>query len=119
MTDSNFNISVILFDLAWNKLNTLPGSVPDMTAANNKLRIMLGIGFLLFFVALWGYWLRRKKKLLTSKTFLRTATLCAPLGFVATFAGWITTETGRQPWVVYNLLRTASFLLYESQLQLA
>src|SRR5262249_5909157 len=39
--------------------------------------------------------------------FLRLLVLCSPLGFVAVIAGWVTAEVGRQPWVVYGLLRTA------------
>jgi cytochrome d ubiquinol oxidase subunit I len=39
--------------------------------------------------------------------FLRAATACIPVGYVAVTAGWVTTEVGRQPYVVYGVLRTA------------
>jgi len=45
--------------------------------------------------------------LFSARWFLRAAALAWPLGFLAILAGWITTETGRQPYVVYGLLRTA------------
>jgi cytochrome d ubiquinol oxidase subunit I len=69
-------------------------------------RIMVGIGFLLFFVALYGFWLKWRDKLFTSRGFQYLCVGVSPLGFIATLAGWITAESGRQPWTVYNLLRT-------------
>lgn len=69
-------------------------------------RVMVGIGLLLFFIALYGVWLRWRKKLYSSKNFLRLCILASPLGFVATIAGWITAESGRQPWIIYNVMYT-------------
>ena len=46
-------------------------------------------------------------RLYTSRWFLRTLVWVSPLGFLAVLAGWFTAEVGRQPWVVYGLLRTA------------
>lgn len=69
-------------------------------------RIMVGIGLLFIFTAFFGQYLRWRKKLYEKKWFLKWCTYIAPLGFVAVIAGWFTTETGRQPWVVYGLLRT-------------
>ena len=51
---------------------------------------------------------------LRRRWFHRAASLMGPLGFVAVLAGWITTEVGRQPWVVYGLLRTADARLAAS-----
>jgi cytochrome d ubiquinol oxidase subunit I len=48
----------------------------------------------------------RRGRLASARGFQRLCILVAPLGFVAVLAGWITTEVGRQPWVVYGLLRT-------------
>lgn len=70
-------------------------------------RIMVGLGFLMFLVALWGLILRMRKRLFESKWFFRICEIMSPAGFIALWAGWITAETGRQPWVVYNYLRTA------------
>jgi cytochrome d ubiquinol oxidase subunit I len=73
-------------------------------------RIMVAIGFVMIAVAVAGAWLRHKGRLYDSTWFLTTAVWVAPLGFVATICGWIVTETGRQPWVVYNVMRTADGL---------
>jgi cytochrome bd ubiquinol oxidase subunit I len=71
-------------------------------------RIMVGIGILMLGIVLIGAWLRFRKRLYDSDWFLRVCELAAPLGFFAVIAGWVTTETGRQPWTVYGLLRTAN-----------
>lgn len=51
--------------------------------------------------------LRYKQRLYTSRPFLRFALWMGPSGLIAILAGWVTTEVGRQPWVVYGLQRTA------------
>lgn len=51
-------------------------------------------------------WLRYKQRLYTSRSFLWFALLMGPSGLIAILAGWVTTEVGRQPWVVYGLQRT-------------
>ncbi len=70
-------------------------------------RLMVAIGFGLFFVMIWAGVLWRKGRLFDSRPFLWTLVLVQPFGFLATELGWITTEMGRQPWLVYNLLRTS------------
>jgi cytochrome bd ubiquinol oxidase subunit I len=67
---------------------------------------MMGIGVL----AAWRYWWARRKRSeawLGSKWFLRALILGAPLGFIAIETGWIVTEVGRQPWIIYGVMRTA------------
>jgi cytochrome d ubiquinol oxidase subunit I len=49
----------------------------------------------------------RRRQLLYSRWFLRLACACTPLGFLAVEAGWTVTEVGRQPWIIYGVLRTA------------
>jgi cytochrome bd ubiquinol oxidase subunit I len=71
-----------------------------------SFRLMLAIGFLFLFVALLGLWLRRKEQLYEKPWFFRLCIFTAPLGLVATIAGWMVAEVGRQPWVVYGLART-------------
>ncbi|WP_109849590.1 cytochrome ubiquinol oxidase subunit I [Proteus sp. CA142267] len=71
-----------------------------------SFRIMVGLGMLMILVGVWGTWLRYKKKLYESKTFLRLTFLMAPSGLIAILAGWFTTEVGRQPWVVYGIQQT-------------
>jgi cytochrome d ubiquinol oxidase subunit I len=54
----------------------------------------------------WGNLLRWRGRLETSRWFLRATFLAFPTGFIAILTGWFTAEVGRQPWVVYGLLRT-------------
>ena len=68
---------------------------------------MAGLGTLSFFVALWGAWALWRNTITSSRWFLRTAVAAIFLPFVAALAGWVLTEAGRQPWVVYGLLKTA------------
>jgi cytochrome d ubiquinol oxidase subunit I len=63
--------------------------------------------------------LRRGGKMYTSKAFLRFAFLMGPSGLLALLAGWITTEMGRQPWVVYGLLRTKDAVSNHNVLQMS
>ena len=67
---------------------------------------MVGIGFIMLFVAIAGQILQFRGRLWESVWFLRFCPWVAPLGFVAVIAGWIVTEVGRQPWTVYGLMRT-------------
>jgi cytochrome d ubiquinol oxidase subunit I len=54
-----------------------------------------------------GLFLWKKGSLFNSRRYLRLCTLVAPIGFIAVLAGWTTTEVGRQPWVIYGLMRTS------------
>ncbi|HET7850622.1 MAG TPA: cytochrome ubiquinol oxidase subunit I [Pseudolabrys sp.] len=80
---------------------------PPVGAPFFAFRVMVGIGFIMLFVAIAGQILRWRERLWDSVWFLRLCQWVAPLGFVAVVAGWTTTEVGRQPWTVYGLLRTA------------
>jgi cytochrome bd ubiquinol oxidase subunit I len=80
---------------------------PPAAIAFWSFRVMVGIGFLMLLVVAAANWLRWKGKLFETLWFLRVCEACLPLGFVAVVAGWVTTEVGRQPWVVYGLMRTA------------
>lgn len=62
----------------------------------------------MFSTAMVGLYLRLRRKLYTSRRFLRWVTWTTPVGVLAIIGGWITAEAGRQPWVVYGLLRTGS-----------
>jgi cytochrome d ubiquinol oxidase subunit I len=72
-----------------------------------SFRLMVAIGFILFFVMVWAALLWRRGHLYDHRPFLRTLMILHPLGFIATELGWITTEVGRQPWLVYHLMRTS------------
>ena len=80
---------------------------PNSTVVFWTFRVMVGLGMLMILLALLGLWLRRGGRLYRSRVFLRFALLMAPSGLIALLAGWMTTEIGRQPWVVYGLMRTA------------
>ncbi|WP_024507957.1 cytochrome ubiquinol oxidase subunit I [Bradyrhizobium sp. ARR65] len=71
-------------------------------------RIMVGCGFLMLAVAWIGAYLSRKGRLARNRTLLWATFLSFPLPFIATLTGWFTAEVGRQPWVVYGVLRTAN-----------
>jgi cytochrome d ubiquinol oxidase subunit I len=70
-------------------------------------RIMVGIGLLMLVLIAVGLWLRLRNKLYNTNWFLKALMWSTPLGFIAVVAGWTTTETGRQPWTVYGVMRTA------------
>jgi cytochrome d ubiquinol oxidase subunit I len=68
---------------------------------------MVGIGTLMALVGVFMLWIRwRKRRLPESVWFYRVLVLIAPASVVALIAGWVTTEVGRQPWVVYNIMYT-------------
>lgn len=69
-------------------------------------RIMVGMGLIMLAVSWGGNLLRVIGRLETSRRFLWGAFLSFPTGFIAVVSGWYTAEVGRQPWVVYGLLRT-------------
>jgi cytochrome d ubiquinol oxidase subunit I len=70
-------------------------------------RVMVAIGFVFLVVMVWAGALWRKGRLFQHRPFLRTLVAIQPLGFLATELGWVTTEMGRQPWLVYQFMRTA------------
>jgi cytochrome d ubiquinol oxidase subunit I len=70
-------------------------------------RIMVGCGILMFMMLAIGLWLMRRRRLERSVWFLRVSVFAIVLPFVANTTGWIFTEMGRQPWVVYGLLKTS------------
>jgi cytochrome d ubiquinol oxidase subunit I len=68
---------------------------------------MIGIGTLLVALAAWQAWAwKRHRDIPRTTWFLVPAALAGAAAVVAMEAGWIVTEVGRQPWVVYGLLRT-------------
>jgi len=83
-----------------------PNEQPRVAPVFFTFRIMVGIGFLMLFTAIMGLFLRYKNRLYQAHWFHYWCFAIAPLGFVASIAGWLTAEIGRQPWVVYGLLKT-------------
>jgi cytochrome bd ubiquinol oxidase subunit I len=71
-------------------------------------RLMVASGLAIVALAFIGAWLRHRGSLFASTWFHRALIAATPLGWVAILAGWVVTEAGRQPYVVYGLLRTAN-----------
>jgi cytochrome d ubiquinol oxidase subunit I len=86
--------------------NTPRDAQPMMGIVFYGFRIMYGTAILMFAVATSSLWLRWKRKLFTTKWFLRLLVAMTPSGIIATLGGWYVAETGRQPWVIFGLLRT-------------
>jgi cytochrome d ubiquinol oxidase subunit I len=84
-----------------------PADRPNSTVVFWTFRVMVGLAFLMVALALLGLALRRGGRVYRSKAFLRFALLMAPSGLVAILAGWLTTEIGRQPWIIHGVMRTA------------
>ena len=78
---------------------------PPVTLPFFGFRVMVGMWLLMLGFTIWAWIVRRRAY--DSRAFLYAATACIPTGYIAVTAGWITTEVGRQPWVVYGHLRTA------------
>ena len=84
-----------------------------------SFRIMVALGMLMIAAGLWSAWLRWRGKLFETRGFLRLVTCMGPVGLIALLAGWFTTEVGRQPWIVYGLLRTKDGVSNHSVTQLS
>ena len=84
-----------------------PSERPPVAPVFFAFRIMLAIGFFMIAAALYGAWLMWRGSLFTTRWYLKIAAHTWWTGFVAVIAGWVVTETGRQPWLVQGILRTA------------
>jgi len=81
---------------------------PNVRAVHFSFDVMVAAGTYLALVALWTGWLAwRRADLAHNRWLMRAIALATPLGFVAVEAGWMVTELGRQPWVIYGVLKTA------------
>src|SRR4051794_12069203 len=80
---------------------------PPVNVVRVAFQLMVAIGFALLALGLWHlirWW--RRRRLPSTPWFFRAVVAAAPLSVVALIAGWVTTEVGRQPWVVYEVMRT-------------
>ncbi|HLW24825.1 MAG TPA: cytochrome ubiquinol oxidase subunit I [Steroidobacteraceae bacterium] len=84
-----------------------PRDRPDSTIIFWSFRVMVGMSLLMLLLGVLGLVLRLRNQLYETRWFHRFALAMGPSGLIALLAGWITTEVGRQPWVVYGVLRTA------------
>jgi cytochrome bd ubiquinol oxidase subunit I len=85
-----------------------PADRPPVNVVRLSFQTMVGIGTLLALLGVVFVAVRiRRRRLPESRWFYRALVAAAPLSVVALIAGWVTTEVGRQPWVVYRVMRTA------------
>jgi cytochrome d ubiquinol oxidase subunit I len=86
-----------------------PGNyIPDVFIQYWSMRVMAYLGSLIALLALWGTWLIHKGRLDRSKWFLRAGLFAVVTPFVMNTAGWLLTESGRQPWIVQGLMKTVN-----------
>ncbi|MGX7743236.1 cytochrome ubiquinol oxidase subunit I [Rhodopseudomonas parapalustris] len=88
-------------------LDTVPReNWPPVPITFWSFRVMVSLGFLMLGLGVFSLWLRWRGRLFESRPLHRFALAMGPAGFIAVLAGWVTTETGRQPFTVFGLLRT-------------
>ncbi len=88
-------------------LDTVPKeNHPPVLITHLAFQVMVGIGMLLMFLSLLFFLAFRWKTLLDKRWFLMLFALATPLGFIAVEAGWTVTEVGRQPWIIWEIMRT-------------
>ncbi len=84
-----------------------PGDHPPVLPVFVAFRIMVGLGLVMIAVGLVGAWLWVRGRLFQTRWYLAPVRYVWPLGFIAILAGWWVTETGRQPWIATEILRTS------------
>jgi len=84
-----------------------PEDRPPVALVFWAFRVMVGLGVAMIGLGAWGAWLCWRGRPEQSPWFLRACLAMGPAGFVAVISGWIVAEVGRQPWVIYGVLRTA------------
>ena len=111
----------LIADLSWNGqvlgINQMQAAESARYGAGNytpvlwltywSFRAMVGAGVLMILLGAWGVWLGWRKRLVQSRWFRRAALAGIALPIIANASGWIFTEAGRQPWIVYGLMQTA------------
>jgi cytochrome d ubiquinol oxidase subunit I len=81
---------------------------PNVAVVHLGFQVMVGLGTYMAVVSAWALLvLARRREPAGRPRLLAALAIAAPMGFVATEAGWIVTEVGRQPWVIQGVLRTA------------
>jgi cytochrome d ubiquinol oxidase subunit I len=81
---------------------------PPVAIIHVSFQVMVALGTFMALVALIVLILLwRRRDIVSYRWLLKAIALCTPMGFIALEAGWIITELGRQPWVIYGILRTA------------
>jgi cytochrome d ubiquinol oxidase subunit I len=81
---------------------------PHVPIVHTAFQIMVALGTYLALVSMWAGWVAwRRGQVSDDRRLLGAITLAAPMGFIAIEAGWTVTEVGRQPWIIYGVMRTA------------
>jgi cytochrome d ubiquinol oxidase subunit I len=117
-TESNlFSISIphgssLILTHQWNGLfpglkDVPPADRPPLPSVFFGFRIMLAVGFYMIAAALFGAWLLWRGTLFETRWYLKLVAQTWWVGFVAVIAGWVVTESGRQPWIIQGVMRTA------------
>ena len=84
---------------------------PNVRIVHWSFDIMVASAMAMLALAVWSAWLWRQRRPMTGHPHLLRALVAAgPLGFVAIEAGWVVTEAGRQPWIIYGVMRTRDAL---------
>ena len=78
--------------------------VPNIPLLFYSFRVMVGAGCLFILMLALVWWYNRRDKLAEKRWLLRLAILCIPLAYLASQAGWVVAEVGRQPWVIQDLM---------------
>jgi cytochrome d ubiquinol oxidase subunit I len=80
---------------------------PNVKIVHGSFDIMVASGMAMLALATWSGWLWwRRPPLADHPSLLRALVAAGPLGFVAIETGWVVTEVGRQPWIIYGVMRT-------------
>jgi cytochrome bd ubiquinol oxidase subunit I len=85
-----------------------PEDRPPVLITFTAFKIMLALGMLFPLLTIWGFFIRNK--LSENPKYLRIMLWSIPLPYIAIETGWIVTEVGRQPWLVWNVMRTAHWV---------
>jgi len=80
--------------------------VPNVFIQYWSMRVMAYLAVLVFLLGVWGLWLVRRQRLATSRVFLWVAVWASVLPFAMNTAGWLLTESGRQPWIIQGIMLT-------------
>jgi len=96
-----------------------PEDRPNSTIIFFTFRVMVGLGMAMLLLGAGGLLLRWRGRLFTYRPFLIFSVLMGPAGLIADLAGWMTTEIGRQPWVVYGIMRTKDAVSGQSVIALS
>lgn len=88
-------------------LNDFPEELhPPVAVTHFAFQIMVGAGMFMLMTGMLFTYLKLRKKDVYNSRMLKLIAVNTPLGFIAVEAGWIVTEVGRQPWIIYNIMKT-------------